>query len=420
MFNSIKLASKAIRRNKVRTGLTTLGIVIGVGAVILVLSAGAGFEGFINAQVDAYGTNTIFVETRVPPTAKARESGTSSMTGDIDRAMSSVVITSLKDSDIEDIKRLPNVATAYGIAADQKVVSFQDQVKIALIFGTGTERFDMDTTKLVEGRPFTEAENLSVSQVAIIGNKLAKDLFGQNDPVGKQVKVKDLNFEIVGVYEEKGSMGGMDTDNSLFVPLKTAQKKLLGIDYLLMILVQAKDKNLSSATAEDIRLTLRDNHQIKDAYKDDFNVMTAAEGLDIFNSIFAGITFLLISIAAISLVVGGVGIMNIMYVIVTERTSEIGLKKALGAKNRDIRTEFLAEAIFITVIGGIVGILLGAFLSFILSLIAKTTLSDWAFVLPLNAVIIAISVSASIGLIFGVLPATRAAKLDPIEALRYE
>ena len=418
MLKIFKQSSKALFANPVRTGLTTLGIIIGIATVILVLSAGEGFRSLINSQVETFGTNTLFVETRVPPTTKNRASS-SAASADTSRAGSAVVINTFKNRDIEDIKRLPNVVNAYGVVVGMKVVSFQDVAKSVMIYGTSSERFEIDKGTLKEGRFFTNGENSGAAQVAILGSKLADDLFGQNDPIGKLVKVGDLNFEVIGVYNSRGGLGG-DDDSVVYAPLLTVQKKLLGIDYLLFSVVQIKNTDLGDATAEDIRAVLRSNHNITDSFKDDFIVQTQAQTLETFNTIFNGITILLIAIAAISLMVGGVGIMNIMYVVVTERTAEIGLKKALGAKGSDILLEFLVESILVTVIGGVFGILLGAFLGWVVALIAKVGGLNWTFVVPLYAVVIGFGVSAAIGIVFGVLPARSASKLDPVEAMRYE
>jgi putative ABC transport system permease protein len=236
--------------------------------------------------------------------------------------------------------------------------------------------------------------------------------------LGKLLRIGDLNFQVIGVYDAQGSMEG--GDDIFYIPLKTAQKKILGIDYLLVGVIQVKDENLSEATAESIRQMVRENHNITNPDKDDFTVTTQEEALSTFDTIFSGITILLVSIATISLIVGGVGIMNIMYVIVTERTSEIGLKKALGAKDADILSEFLVESILVTVLGGITGIILGAILSWIVAIIAIYSGLSWTFSVPLYAIIIAVGVSGAIGISFGVLPARSAAKMDPIEALRYE
>lgn len=417
MVSAFRQSVKALFANPVRTGLTTLGIVIGIATVILVLSAGEGFRSLINAQLEAYGTNTLFVETRVPPTTKNRNAGASQ--ADTGRANSPVAITSFKNRDLEDIKQLPNVTNDYGVVVGQKVVSYKDVEKSILFYGASPERFDIDKGTLKAGRFFSAAENTGANQVVILGSTLASDLFGQEDAVGKLIRVGDLNFEVIGVYNPRGGLGG-DEDNTLYMPLFTAQKKLLGIDYVLFAVVQLKDTKLADATAQDIRDAMRHNHNIKDPDKDDFLVQTQADALNTFNTIFNGITILLIAIAAISLVVGGVGIMNIMYVVVTERTSEIGLKKALGAKNADVLKEFLIESILVTLIGGAVGILLGALLGWLVALVASLSGLAWTFAVPLYAIALGFGVSAAIGILFGVLPARSAAKLDPIEALRYE
>src|SRR3989344_3174043 len=328
MLSAFRQAIKALSANPARTSLTTLGIIIGIATVILVLSAGAGFRTLINAQVEQLGSNTLFVETRVPPTTKNRASA-SAASADTSRVGSAVAITTLKNRDLEDIKRLSNVVNDYGMVVGQKVVSFQNVAKSVLFYGASATRFEIDRSTLREGRFFTESEDSAASQVTILGSHLADDLFGQNDPLGRLVRIGDLNFEVIGVYSPQGALGG-GNDDMLYIPLETAQKKILGIDYLLFGVIQVQDTTLADATAEDIRLLLRSNHNITDSYKDDFLVQTQAQTLDTFNTIFNGLTILLIAIAAISLIVGGVGIMNIMYVVVTERTAEIGLKTKLG------------------------------------------------------------------------------------------
>jgi putative ABC transport system permease protein len=414
MFNSFKQSIKALKANPARTVITTLGIVIGIATVILVLSAGEGFRSLINAQVDTFGTNTLFIQTRVPPTTKNRASGGASGPQD-----GLITITTLKNRDLEAIKKLPNVENNYGMVTGQKVVSYRDTAKSVIFYAASPERFEIDKGTLKAGRFYTEGEDTGAAQVVILGSALAEDLFNQEDPLGKLIRVGELNFQVIGVYNSRGGLGG-DEDNSMYMPIQTAQKKVLGIDHLLFAIVQVKDMGLADATAQDIRLALRDNHNITDPDKDDFVVQTQAEALETFNTIFNGITILLIAIAAISLVVGGVGIMNIMYVVVTERTSEIGLKKALGAKSSDILEEFLIESVLVTVLGGAIGIAVGAFLGWVVAAIASYSNLAWTFSVPPYAIILGVGVSAVIGIGFGVLPARSAAKMDPIEALRYE
>lgn len=417
MLVAFRQAIKVLSANLVRTGLTTLGIIIGIATVVLVLSAGEGFRGLINSVLETYGTNTLFVETRVPPTTKNRDIG--AFGNDSSRAMSPVAITSLKTRDLEDIKRLPNVESNYGLVVGQKVVSYRGVEKSVLFYGASSDRFDIDKGTLEAGRFYTAAEERGADQVVILGANLANDLFGQDDPLGKRVRVGDLNFTVIGVYNPRGSLGNGE-DDSLYMPLSTAQKKVLGIDHLLFAIVSVKDIKFAAATAEDIRAVLRQNHNVDDPYKDDFFVQTQSDTLNTFNTIFNGITILLIAIAAISLIVGGVGIMNIMYVAVKERTAEIGLRKAVGALPKNILKQFLIEAALLTVIAGIIGLVVGAGIAAAVAAVANYLGYSWKFVISLFSVLLSVAVSSAIGLAFGYLPAKKAARMDPIEALRYE
>ncbi|MCX6797831.1 MAG: ABC transporter permease [Candidatus Falkowbacteria bacterium] len=413
MLTAFRQAIKVLSANPTRTLLTTLGIMIGIATVILVLSAGAGFRNLIDSQIASLGTNTLYVATKVPSANKSRASlpDTGSFSG--------LAITSLKQRDIDDIKKVPNVVNDYGAITGQAIASYRNNQKSVIYFGASAARFDIDQSTLKTGRFYTEAEDAGGAQVAILGSKLATTLFNADEPVGKLVHVGTLNFLVIGVYNPSSGLGG-GMDDILFVPLATAQKKMLGINYVIRIIVQIKDLNLSDATANDIKNVLRHNHDINDPAKDDFMVATQTQVMDTFNIIFNGITILLIAIAAISLIVGGVGIMNIMYVVVTERTAEIGLKKALGAKNADILREFLIESILVTVLGGAIGIILGAVLGWLLAVVAIQNGLAWTFTLPFYAIAIGFGVSAAIGISFGVLPARSAAKLDPITALSHE
>jgi putative ABC transport system permease protein len=414
MIKAFKQSIKALRANPGRTLLTMLGIVIGIGTVILVLSAGAGFRSLIDAEVGTFGTNTLFIQTRVPPTTKNLAASSSGPGG----AFSGVVISSFKQRDLDEIKKLGNVVDDYGIVTGLAPVSYRNNNKSVIYYGASAERFNIDKNTLSEGRFYTQAEDTGGAQVVILGASVAKDLFAQDDPIGKLLRVGALNFQVIGVYTAQGALGG--GDDLIYIPLNTAQKKLLGIDYITVGIVQLQDINQSDSTISEIQTLMRRNHSITDPNKDDFKVQSQAQALDTFNTIFNGITFLLIAIAAISLIVGGVGIMNIMYVVVTERTAEIGLKKALGARESDILNEFLIESIVVTIFGGIIGIAVGSFLGWIVSVIATSAHLAWTFSVPFYAIAIGFGVSAVIGISFGVFPARSAAKMDPIEALRYE
>ncbi len=415
MFNSFRQSIKALRANPARTALTTLGIVIGISTVILVLSAGAGFRSLINAQVNALGSNTLFIQTRVPPTTKNLASASA---GSAANAFSGVVITTFTQRDLDDIKQLPNVVNDYGMVTGQAVASFGDTDKSVIYYGASASRFQIDQNTLAEGRFYTESEDAGAAQVVILGSQLATDLFNQSNPLGQLIRLGTLNFQVIGVYNPEGALSS--ADDSLYMPLVTAQRKMLGINYISIGVVQLQNIQLGDETAADITSVMEHNHNITDPAKDDFTVQTQAQALDSFNTIFNGITILLIAIAAISLVVGGVGIMNIMYVVVTERTAEIGLKKALGATNADILNEFLIESVLVTVAGGIIGIIFGSLLGWLVSVIATAAGLAWTFSVPLYAIFIAVGVSGAIGIGFGVLPARSASKMDPIEALRYE
>lgn len=419
MNTVIKQAYRGLRANPVRTLLTTLGIVIGIATVIIVLSAGAGFRSFINYQIEQFGSNAIYVETRIPPTTKSRAAGSGGGTSS-NQANQAVQITTLKSKDVEDVRRLPGVLGAYGAVIGQKAVAYGQIQKNTFIFGSSSDRFVIDKGKLAAGRPYTEQEELALAQVAVLGHDLAQDLFGNDNPIGKTVRIANLNFQVIGVYERRGSFGFSNDDQQAFIPLSTAQKKLLGIDHLLYMVAQAKDGNRTAPLVEDMRVLLRQNHAITDPAKDDFTVQNQAQSLETFNTILKGVTFLLIAVAAISLLVGGVGIMNIMYVVVTERIAEIGLKKAVGAKPKDILLEFLVEAVLLTLAGGVLGILAGAGFAWVVSIAANAFGFPWAFSVPPSGIVLGLGVAGGIGLVFGVFPARRASKLDPIEALRYE
>jgi len=289
-----------------------------------------------------------------------------------------------------------------------------------LLVGQGYQMPEVEKFEIDEGRFFTKDEEDSIAAVAVLGSTAKEKLFGDDDPIGKTIYIKHKPFKVIGLAKERGSAFFMDMDDLVTLPTKTLQKRLIGNDYVSAIGARVIDNSKLDSTVKEIEYALRTNHDIVDADKDDFAVSTMEEARDMLGSVVGGITFLLVALVCISLVVGGVGIMNIMYVSVTERTFEIGLRKSLGARKKDISRQFLFEAVFLTLSGGVVGIIIGAILSFIVYLAATYYGLTWVYSIPITAIILAVLFSATVGLFFGLYPARKAANLNPIEALRKE
>lgn len=413
MLLSFSLALKSLTKNKGRTILTVLGIVIGITAVIAVMSTGQAIKSLIVGEVEKFGTNYIEIEVKTPQTSQTSSENAFSLIG-------GAMVTTLTDADAQEVAKHPNVARYYSGVMGQEIISYKNEIKKAMLFGTTEKFIDIDSSEVAFGRFYTDEESDSLSQVAVIGPKIAEKLFGQNDPLGKNIKIGKLNFRVIGVLKERGASFMFDMDNMVFLPLKTLQKKLLGIEHVSFIFTQLKDTSLSAQTKADIEAILRDRHDITDPNKDDFAVTTMDEAMEMMEIIINAIQFLLLVLGSISLIVGGVGIMNIMYVSVTERTYEIGLRKAIGAKNSHILWQFLWEAIILTLIGGIIGIILGIGISYLISVIATNSGFKWNFSISWVGLVLAVSMSTIVGLTFGLYPAKKAANLDPIVALRKE
>jgi putative ABC transport system permease protein len=331
-----------------------------------------------------------------------------------------IQVTTLKLEDAEAIKKLPNIQNNYAAIIGQQVVSYQSEKKQTLLWGTTASFAEVDNNKVDEGRFFSDEEDKSLAQVAIIGRTVKEKIFNNEDPVGKFIKIGKEKFLVVGVMQKRGSITFFDMDNLIYVPIRTLQKKVMGIDHVQMIFSRMYDKNLGNQTADDITVLLRQRHNIQgnNPDKDDFAVMTMAQAMDIYNTIFGAINLLLAAVAGISLAVGGIGIMNIMYVSVTERTYEIGLRKALGATSGNILWQFLWEALVITFLGAVIGFILGIGLSYLVAIGASSQGIGWKFMVSVRSIVLAIGVSFLIGIVFGVFPALAAAKLDPVTALR--
>jgi len=409
-FESVQTSWQMIVRNKMRSLLTMLGIIIGVAAVMIVLSVGESVQALIMNEIKSVGTNLIGV---LPGYAEENGPPASAM---------GIVITTLKYEDGEAIINSNNshieALSMYVKGSD--VITVEDKNISASFYGTTASYIDVENAEIEKGRFFTKDEEIGNARVVVLGGKIAEDLFPDQDPLGKKIKIKKTNFTIIGVFKKKGG-GLMQTqDNDMYVPIKTAQNILLGINHLSFIRAKVdKIENIDSAM-EDIKIILRDRHKVDTPSEDDFNVRSTQQAITSISSITDALKFFLAAIAAISLIVGGFGIMNIMLATVQERTKEIGLRKAVGAKNSSIVFQFLIEAMTITFISGVIGIIVGSLLLFLIAQVVIAYGLSWSFIISPSSIFLGCLVSISIGLIFGIVPARRASLLDPIEALRYE
>jgi len=407
-----RLAFRNLRSNKIRTALTVLGIVIGITSVIIVMAGGAGLKNYVMGQVEVFGTDYIQVEVKVPGV-----SDTSSE--NISGRGSGLAITTLKVKDAEAVEKIPNVRTWSAGNIDQKLVSYNETNKRVILFGVNPSYLEIDRQiQLEDGAFFSESDEESAAQVAVIGAGVKDSFFGEGEAIGKNIKIKNQSYRVIGALSERGAAGFFNFDDVIYVPLETLNKKLMGIDYVQFITFKVKDTSRIEETAADIRDVMRQEHDIDDPDKDDFSVMSAAEGKEMIDKVFGTINYLLLALTSISLIVGGVGIMNVMYVAVTERTREIGLRKALGARNSGILRQFLFEAVIVTILGGAVGIILGIGATYFLNSFLVRLGFLLQFSVPLTTILVAVGFSTFVGLIFGLYPAWKASQLNPIEALR--
>ncbi len=406
----LKTALTGLSTNRSRSILTILGIVIGITAIMLVVSLGAGAQNLILGQVQGLGTNTIAVIPGREPTGPSD--------------VSSLYSDSLKAKDIDALENkanVPNLKSIMPVVFGAETASYGSNTYQINIFGATDLMADIFDLHPKAGEFFDQSDVVDSADVVVIGSKVADHLFDSSDPIGEKIKIKGRNFRVAAVLPPTGGGSLFNFDDMTLMPYTTAQNYLLGIKYFNRLIIQANTDAEVEPTAEDVRLTLRDSHGISDPTKDDFFVQTQADLANRLSTITTALTYFLVAVASIALFVGGVGIMNIMLVSVTERTHEIGLRKSLGATRKDILSQFLLEAVLLTGIGGVIGIILGSSLAFLISLALSYGLNiNWQFIFPWSGAIMGLVVSGAIGLIFGGYPAKQAAAKSPIEALRYE
>ena len=399
---SFLMAWASLIANKMRSILTMLGSIIGVAAVIALVSIGNGVKQDIQNSISSLGSNLLMVMPGAPRTPGVRPSQGS--------------MKSLKVSDYQAISKLDGVKAASPYTANSYVTIYQSKNWTTTVSGVSSNFQDVNNWTMAEGR-FISSKNVeNRERVAVVGQTVVKNLFAGEDPVGKEIRVKNIPFRVIGVLNSKGNgTMGNDQDDVIFIPYTTAMERVEGVDYLRMVYVVASDDNGIDRLQSDIENLLRVRHSIKDTNLDDFNIQNMKSIMETMEQTTGTLTLFLGAVAAISLVVGGIGIMNIMLVSVTERTREIGIRKALGATYFVIVTQFLIEAVVISLMGGLIGIALGIGASKLIGLA-----SGMSTVISVPTIVLSFAFSMAIGLVFGIYPARKAAKLNPIDALHYE
>ena len=402
-WNTLRLALRALARNKLRSSLTMLGIIIGVGAVIATVSIGQGAEYLVQQGIQSMGTNAVFIAAGSSRPGGAR--------------MGFWAVKTLTIDDMNAIVReVPLIREAAPAVISRVQIVYQNQNWYTTIQGTTPNFFTIRNWPVQAGSVFGQDEVDSAADVCLIGTTVAGYLFGGDNPVGKQVRIGNLPFRVVGVLESKGqSVMGDDQDDRIFAPYTTVQRKISGITWVQFINASAISPDASNAAVPQITALLRERHHVRPGEDEDFFVRTQSEVADLAAQTQQVMTLLLGSIASVSLIVGGIGIMNIMLVSVTERTREIGVRMAVGATEADVQRQFLVEAVTLSMLGGLVGIIVGLIGSRLIN-----NFLSWPTLISVKAIVTAAIFSVAVGVFFGFYPARKAAQLDPIEALRYE
>ncbi len=400
IWGLFKMALRALWANKMRTFLTTLGIIIGVASVISMISIGEASREKTLDTISKFGTNIITVR---PGEKKTRHVATDK-------------VDTLVLEDAEAIAT--QISGVTGVAAQVQrgaQLKFRNKNVSSTVRGTGKDYDWLANYQINHGRYFGESEIRSSRKVAVLGATVVKNLFEEKNPVGETIKIDGNNYLVLGTMVAKGSLRWFDPDDQIFIPITTAQKRLFGIDHIQSIDVQAEKIDDIKRVIADVEVLMRKRHRIREGKEDDFYVQNSAEWLTGWGDAAKSFTYLLGGISAISLMVGGIGIMNIMLVSVTERTREIGIRMAVGAKRNEIRQQFLIESILISFLGGTVGVVFGIAISKMVS-----SMGGWDTAVSLNTILLAFGFSVVIGVFFGFYPANKASKMNPIEALRYE
>lgn len=418
-FQLIKQSFIAIFRNKGRSFLTVLGIIIGIGSVIALISLGTGVRANVTKSISALGTTTVTVTPGQVPGAGGglggrQATGGGTKGGSTFRNAGQSTLTQADLDSLSDTPKHPLVKYISGQVAGSTILKVNGADQRYSVLGTSEQFFLPRGYNISSGVNFTKADVTDKSQVAILGQTLATDVFGAAPPVGQSISINSENYKVIGLLQKADQSNFNDPNTQVYIPYTTAMTAFDTTTFSDFT-IEAKSENDVNALKDDIETTLLANHNITDKKLADFSVLTSADLLSTINNVTGLLTSLLAGIAAISLIVGGIGIMNIMLVSVTERTREIGLRKAVGAKTSDILIQFVIEAVLLTVIGGALGIGLGVLIGRIAS-----RFIGFDAVVTMSAVLLAVGVSSAIGLVFGIYPAAKAARLNPIDALRYE